>query len=37
MHLGKDFWKVIRLFKFIISFFEAWSRKENEDTPDGEV
>jgi len=37
MLLGKDFWKVMNFLKFIISFFEAWSRDNNEDTPKGSV
>lgn len=37
MHLGKDFWKIIKLIQFIINFLTAWSKENNEDTPSGEV
>jgi len=37
MLLGKDFWKVLNFLKTIISFFEWWSKDNNDDTPKGEV
>jgi len=37
MKLGKDFWKVLKFIDFILKFLTAWSKHENEDTPDGEV
>ena len=37
MKLGKDFWKVLSILRFIVEFFTAWSKKNNEDTPEGEV
>ncbi|GAH82870.1 unnamed protein product [marine sediment metagenome] len=37
MHLGKDFWWVIKIVEFFIKFLTAWSKDNNEDTPAGEV
>lgn len=37
MHLGKDFWWIVKLIKFLIGFLEAWSKENNEDTPVGEI
>lgn len=37
MHLGKDFWFVLKIVEFIIRVLKEWSKNENEDTPEGEV
>ena len=37
MKLGTDFWLVLKLIQFILDFFKAWSKENNEDTPKGEV
>lgn len=37
MHLGKDFWFIVKLFRIIIAVLEQFSRQENGDTPEGEI
>jgi len=37
MHLGKDFWWIVRIVEFFIKFLTEWSKENNEDTPKGEV
>ncbi len=37
MHLGKDFWLIIKIIEFIIRVLKDWSKENNEDTPNGEV
>ncbi len=37
MHLGKDFWFIIKLIQVIAEALSVFGKKENEDTPDGEV
>lgn len=37
MHLGKDFWFVLKIIEFIIKVLREWSKENNEDTPTGEV
>ena len=37
MHLGKDFWWIIKLFGLIVKVLTQLGKEENEDTPSGEV
>jgi len=37
MHLGKDFWLILKLFEFIIRVLRDWSKENNDDTPSGTV
>lgn len=37
MHLGRDFWWIVKLLEFIMRCLKLWSQEENEDTPKGEV
>lgn len=37
MHLGKDFWWIVRLFALIVRVLTELGKTENEDTPDGQV
>jgi len=37
MHLGTDFWLIIKLIEFIIKVLKAWSEENNEDTEKGKV
>jgi len=37
MHLGKDFWFIVKLLQIIIRVLEELGKNGNEDTPDGEV
>lgn len=36
MHFGKDFWFILKLLRVILEALSVFSKKENEDTPDGE-
>lgn len=36
MHLGKDFWFILRIFRIIIEILSQLAKEENGDTPDGE-
>ena len=37
MHLGKDFWFIVKLFQIIIRVLAEFSKEENGDTPNGEI
>jgi len=37
MHLGKDFWLILKIIEFIIRCLKEWSKENNHDTPPGEV
>jgi hypothetical protein len=37
MHLGKDFWFVVKLLEFLIKFLREWSKDNNDDTPKDQV
>jgi len=37
MHLGQDFWLIIKIVEFIIRVLREWSKENNDDTPQGEV
>lgn len=37
MHLGKDFWFIVKLLKIIIAIFEQLGKDDNEDTEPGQV
>jgi len=37
MHLGKDFWFIIKLLRIIMRILEELGKNDNEDTPEGEV
>lgn len=36
MHLGKDFWRILDVFRFIAKIIEFIAKDVNEDTPPGE-
>lgn len=36
MHLGKDFWFILKILRLIIRVLGELGKTENEDTPDGE-
>lgn len=36
MHLGKDFWWIIKLFRIVIEVLSQFGKTENEDTPEGQ-
>lgn len=36
MHLGKDFWFILRILRIIIEILSQIGKQENEDTPDGD-
>ena len=35
-NLGKDFWKILSLLRFLIEAFAQWSKENNGDTPKGQ-
>jgi len=37
VHLGKDFWWIVKLFGLIVKMLVELGKTENEDTPDGQV
>jgi len=37
MHLGKDFWFIVKLLKIIMRILEELGKNDNEDTPEGQV
>lgn len=37
MHLGKDFWFIIKILKMIMRVLEEFGKTDNEDTPSGQV
>ena len=37
MHLGKDFWFIIKIFQILVEILRKLGMEENGDTPDGEV
>lgn len=36
MHLGKDFWFILKIFRIIIQILSQLAKEENVDTPPGE-
>jgi len=36
VHLGKDFWFFLKLFRIIVDVLSRLGKEENEDTPDGQ-
>lgn len=36
MHLGKDFWFILKIFRIIIEILSQLGKEENGDTPTGE-
>lgn len=37
MHLGKDFWKILNILRFVLRIIDWIARDVNEDTPKGET
>jgi len=35
MHLGKDFWFILKILRLIIEALSTLAKSDNEDTPDG--
>lgn len=36
MHLGRDFWFILKIFRIIIEILSKLAKEENGDTPKGE-
>jgi len=37
MHLGKDFWFILKIIEFVIRVLKEWAKENNDDTPAGTV
>ena len=37
MHLGKDFWFILKIIEFVIRVLKEWSKENNDDTEPGAV
>ena len=37
MHLGKDFWFILKIVEFILKCLKEWSKDNNDDTEEGKV
>lgn len=35
MHLGKDFWFILKILRLIVEVLSNLGKTDNEDTPDG--